>query len=209
VYRYEGCLELFPTSVGMSERRANFAEELEPTKTQPRRKLELTEGAAVMSGWRGELGAPPRGAGSLHRAGCEHGGAVCRDRTRSWAMVHMISEARRSSHPTPLSRSVFSVFNGTRMGHSVADCCSNQASRNQNISISSTQAVGWSGWLALSFQPFPDPQRISATIQYGMHTNRIPLHTVVDGKREALGETTAMTVYGLMNSGVHEKGVNV
>jgi hypothetical protein len=63
--------------------------------------------------------------------------------------------------------------------------------------------------VALSFQPFPDPQRIPATIQYGMHTNHIPFHTVVDGKREALGETTAMTVYGLMNSGVHEKGVNV
>jgi hypothetical protein len=80
---------------------------------------------------------------------------------------------------------------------------------NQNVSISSTQAVRWSGWSAVSFQPFPDPQRIPAAIQYGMHTNHIPLHTVVDGKREALGETPAMTVYDLMNSGVHEKGVNV
>jgi len=43
-----------------------------------------------------------------------------------------------------------------------------------------------------------------------MHTNHIiSLHAVIDGKWEALGEATAMTVYDLMNSGVNEKGINV
>jgi hypothetical protein len=42
-----------------------------------------------------------------------------------------------------------------------------------------------------------------------MHTNHILLHTVVDGKREALRETPAITVDELMNSGVQEKGINV
>lgn len=43
-----------------------------------------------------------------------------------------------------------------------------------------------------------------------MHTNHIiSLHTVIDGKGEALGEATAMTVDDLMNSGVNEKGINV
>jgi hypothetical protein len=83
------------------------------------------------------------------------------------------------------------------------------AKKNQNFSISSTQAIGGSGSLAVSFQPFPDPQRIPAAIQYGMHTNHIPLHTVVDGKWKALGERTAMAVYDLMNSGVQEEGINV
>jgi hypothetical protein len=41
-------------------------------------------------GWRGELGAPPRGAGSLHRAGCEHGGAVRRDRTRGRQAIYAL-----------------------------------------------------------------------------------------------------------------------
>jgi len=42
-----------------------------------------------------------------------------------------------------------------------------------------------------------------------MDMNHVPLHAVVDGKREAFGEATAMTVYDLMNSGVHEKGINI
>lgn len=42
-----------------------------------------------------------------------------------------------------------------------------------------------------------------------MHTNHsISFHAVIDGKWEALGEATAMTVDDLMNSGVNEKGIN-
>jgi hypothetical protein len=42
-----------------------------------------------------------------------------------------------------------------------------------------------------------------------MHMNDVLLHAVIDGKRETIGEATAMTVYDLMNSGVQEKGINV
>jgi len=42
-----------------------------------------------------------------------------------------------------------------------------------------------------------------------MHMNDVFLHVVVNGEGEALGETTAITIYDLMDSAVHEKRINI
>lgn len=44
---------------------------------------------------------------------------------------------------------------------------------------------------------------------YGIHVNDVFLHAVVHGEREALGETTVMAIYDLMDSVVQEKRINI
>ncbi len=53
------------------------------------------------------------------------------------------------------------------------------------------------------------PQWISRKIEYRMHKNDVFLYTVVNGEREALGEAPVMTIYGLMDSTLYEKRINI